>query len=147
MAQGIITDNWSLQEISTLFTEGLESSSSKEVVLANGQHSYSPVLGAIIQTEALFDFLTDLILRDEILIDEEFTSSWEIANSPILEAKKLGILRAFPFLEKPEKIIGPRERIVEHICSTQSLKDAHQKNEEGWNAKRQVPMLSSILKL
>lgn len=66
MAQGVVADNWSLQDITTLFTEGLERDRANEIVLNDGQHSYSPVSSAIIQTEALFDFITDLILRDEI---------------------------------------------------------------------------------
>ena len=147
MTQGVVADNWSLQDISTLFTEGLESDIAGEIVLDNGKHSYNPISSAIIQTEALFDFLTDLILRDEILVEEKFTDSWEGVNSPILEAKKIGVVRAYPFLSEPEKIAGPRDRIVEHICSTESLKIAHQKNIDGWNTKRQTPdqLLSATL--
>ncbi|EGG99511.1 hypothetical protein imdm_1015 [gamma proteobacterium IMCC2047] len=147
MTLGVVADNWSLQDISTLFTEGLENYVAGEIVLSNGVHSYSPIVNAIIQTEALFDFLTDLILRDEILVEERFTYSWEKIHSPILEAKNLGVVRAYPFLSEPEKIEGPRNRIVGHICSTDSLKAAHQENVDGWKTKRQTPdqLLSQTL--
>lgn len=104
-------------------------------------------MSAIIQTEALFDFLTDLLLRDEILVDEEFTYSWEKINSPILKAKQVGVVKSYPFLSEPEKISGPRNHIVEHICSTTSLKIAHQQNVNGWNTKRETPdpLLSATL--
>jgi len=147
MAQGVVADNWSLQDISTLFSDGLESDAAGEIVLSNEGHSYRPISSGIIQTEALFDFLTDLILRDEILVEEKFTSSWEAVNSPILKAKEIGVVRAYPFLSEPEKISGPRDRIVGHICSTDSLKIAHQKNVAGWNTRRHTPdqLLSQTL--
>lgn len=87
MAEGVVADNWSLQDISTLLTDGLEGDVAGEIVIANNAHSYKPVSSAVIQTEALFDFLTDLLLRDEILVDEEFTYSWEKINSPIFEKR------------------------------------------------------------
>lgn len=147
MTQSRISDNWSLQDISNLFSEGLESSLSEEIVFTKGQHSYRPVVNAIIQTEALFDFLTDLILCDEILVDEKFTSSWERFNSPILEAKEHGIVCAYPFLQDAEMIAGPRDKIVENICSTQSLREAHQRNVEEWGKNGRVldEVLSAIL--
>ncbi|MBC8386392.1 MAG: hypothetical protein H8E09_00965 [Gammaproteobacteria bacterium] len=147
MAQGVIADNWSLQDITTLFTEGLERDNAGEIVLNDEQHSYHPIASAIVQTEALFDFITDLILRDEILVEEKFTYSWERVQSPILEAKKLGVVRVYPFLSEPEKIAGPRDRIVDHLCSTKSLRLAHQENVDGWNTDRKAPdpLLSATL--
>lgn len=147
MAQGVVADNWSLQDIKTLFTEGLEHDFAGEIVLKDESHSYRPISSAILQTEALFDFITDLILRDEILVEEKFTYSWEQVNSPILEAKRLGVVRAYPFLSEPKKIAGPRNRIVERICSTESLRKAHQKNVDGWNASKLTPdpLLSATL--
>lgn len=147
MAQGVVADNWSLQEISTLFHNGLEADNAGEIVLENGAHSYKAISSATVQTEALFDFLVDLILRDEILVEEKFTHTWEKFQSPILEAKALGIVKAYPFLSEPEKIAGPRDRIVEHICSTDSLKIAHQANVDGWNQHKETPdqLLSATL--
>lgn len=147
MAQGVVADNWSLQDITTLFTEGLKCDDNGEVVIEDKIHYYRPISIAILQTEALFDFITDLILRDEILVEEKFTYSWEKVNSPILEAKRLGVVRAYPFLSEPEKIAGPRNRILEHICSTESLRKAHQENVDGWNASKLTPdpLLSATL--
>lgn len=139
MTQATISDNWSLQDISSLLTEGLDGDPTAEIILENNQHSYRSILSAIIQTEALFDFLTDLILCDEILVDEKFISSWAGVNSQIAEAKKNGIVRPYPFLADPEKLVGPRDKIVELICSTPSLKKSHQENVEGWETVRETP--------
>ena len=147
MTQSRISDNWSLQDVSSLFAQGLENTFSEEIVFKKGRHSYNSILTAIIQTEALFDFLTDLILCDEILVDDQFTSSWERFNSPILEAKKRGVICPSLFLKEPKRIAEPRDRIVKHICSVQSLKDAHQKNVEEWNRNSRAldPVLSATL--
>jgi predicted metal-dependent enzyme (double-stranded beta helix superfamily) len=147
MAQGVVADNWSLQDISALFAEGLETGIADEIVIKSGRHSYSPVPSAVIQTEALFDFITDLILRDEILVEEQFTDSWERVDSPLLKAKNLGFVRAYSFLSEPEKLEGPRDRIINHICSTQSLRLAHEENVEGWNSIKETPdpLLSATL--
>lgn len=136
--EGVVADNWSLQDITSLFLEGLRSDVADEIVIADGEHFYNSVSGAVIQTEALFDFLTDIMLRDEILIDDKYTYTWEEDNNPILEVKKSGVLRAFPFLSAPEKLEGPRERVVNYLCSTNSLKAAHQKNVEEWKTSNQV---------
>lgn len=86
MAQGVVSDNWSLQDISRLFLHGMDDSEADEIVITGEAHSYSPVSYATIQTEALFDFLTDLVLRDEILVDESYEETWVRTNSPILKA-------------------------------------------------------------
>lgn len=147
MAQGVVADNWSLQDITKLFTEGLDSDVASEITFNGKQHIYQPISSAIIQTEALFDFISDLILRDEILVDEKFTCSWEKIHSPILEAKNLGVVRSYPFLSEPEKIAGPRERIIDHICSAESLRLSHQENVDGWynNGQTPHPLLSATL--
>ncbi len=43
VAQGIISDNWSLQDISSLFVDGMENASADEITIANGKHSYKAV--------------------------------------------------------------------------------------------------------
>ena len=134
-----MSDNWSLQDISSLLTQGLDSDTTAEIVLEDGKHFYNPISHACVQTEALFDFITDLMLCDEVLVDEKFISSWERFNSPLAVAKEKGILCPYPFLEKSEKIEDVREKIVSYLCSTKSLKEAHQKNVDGWEENQQTP--------
>ncbi|EKO3393138.1 hypothetical protein KW461_02250 [Vibrio fluvialis] len=147
MAQGIISDNWSLQDISNLFVNGMENSSADEIAIANGEHSYKAVSYPSIQTEALFDFLTDLVLRDEILVDAKFEHAWVQTSSPILAAKNLGVVRSYPFLEEPHKLVEPRNRIIEYMSSTESLKLAHKENVLSWQETKrpQHPLLSATM--
>ena len=139
MANGVIGDNWSLQDISSLFINGFEKEYADEVIVSENLHSYKSVSHAAIQTEALFDLVTDLILRDEILVDKNFISAWSEEQSPILHASDLGIIRDFSFLDDHEKLEGPRNSIIKHICSTEPLRKAHEANVSGWNTKRETP--------
>lgn len=139
MANGVIGDNWSLQDISSLFMNGFEEELASEVVVSDKVHSYKPVSYAAIQTEALFDLITDLILRDEILVDKEYISAWNEERSPILQASELGVIRDFSFLDDYKKLEGPRESIVNYLCSTEPLRKAHEANVAGWKNKRETP--------
>ncbi|ENJ5962798.1 hypothetical protein AB1Z15_004072 [Vibrio parahaemolyticus] len=78
MSQSIISDNWSLQDIGGLLTGGIDESKSHYIAIdkENDRYSYEDSLSAIINTEALFDLLTDIILRDQILVEENFISAW-----------------------------------------------------------------------
>lgn len=147
MANGVIADNWSLQDISSLLKDGFESEPSGEIVVSDADHSYKAVSSAAIQTEALFDLVTDLILRDEILVEEKFTHAWEAHGSPINKARDVGVIRSYPFLNEPEKLKEPRDRIVQHICSTKPLAKAHKENVEGWAKNKETPdpLLSATL--
>lgn len=147
MANGVVADNWSLQDISSLLENGFDPEPSGEIVVSDANHSYKAVSSAAIQTEALFDLVTDIILRDEILVEEKFTYAWEAHNSPINQAINAGVIRSYPFLNEPEKLNEPRDRIVQHICSTKPLADAHKKNVEGWARNKETPdpLLSATL--
>jgi len=78
MSQSVISDNWSLQEISRLMTVGIDESKSHYIAIdrGNDRYTYEDSLSAIINTEALFDLLTDIILRDQILVEEKFIGAW-----------------------------------------------------------------------
>lgn len=51
MSSGVIADNWSLQEISSLLSEGLSDNESHEISISKNKHNYVPIISAIIHTE------------------------------------------------------------------------------------------------
>lgn len=147
MSQGVISDNWSLQNITELFIDGLDHGQSDEIIINNNIHSYSPLSSAGIQTEALFDFLTDLILRDEIIVEEQYTSAWDQHDSPIIQARDLGVIKNYPFTEDYKKLQEPKAAVIDKICVTDSLKIQHKENVEGWQRNQKTPhaLLSATL--
>ena len=147
MGQSVIADNWSLQDISRIFTGGLREEDTSVIEIHNNQHTYNSISYAIVQTEALFDFLTDIVLRDEIIVDAQFTNAWNEANSPISRAVDAGVLRSFPFLEDSEKLIKPRDQLVSQLCITSSLKNDHAENVRSYNTTQEAThkYLSAVL--
>lgn len=141
MDNTIISDNWSLQDIAALFLKGVEERDAVYVTIdrENNKHEYKAVPTAVISIDALFDFLTDIVLRDQIIVEEQFAHAWKEYDSPIITAYDAGVIRSFPFLKEFDRIQGPREEIIKRLCVTNSLKDAHRENTEGWAQSRITP--------
>ncbi|KRT56339.1 hypothetical protein Ga0074115_1411 [endosymbiont of Ridgeia piscesae] len=99
MSQSVISDNWSLQNISELLLNGMEDGEGQYIKIdrENDSYEYKKISEAVIQTEALFDFITDIILRDQIIVDEKFTQAWKQYSS-LDKAVNAGVINPFPFL-------------------------------------------------
>lgn len=95
----------------------------------NDSYGYQPIPYAVIQIEALFDFITDIVLRDQVIVDEAFCYAWKDYNSPLVTLENAGLVRTFPFLSRPKKldvvrseIFGVRVKIVHYSA----LNNSHQ---------------------
>lgn len=110
MSQSVISDNWSLQNIAELLTSGIDESESHYITIdkESDSYSYEASMSAIINTEALFDFITDIILRDQILVEEKFVNAWNWEGNPFQEALSQGVRRPYPFLVDYKKLSPPK---------------------------------------
>lgn len=141
MSQSVISDNWSLQNISELLLNGIDSDVT-HFITPNSEtdsHQYEQVPSAVVAIEAMFDLITDVILRDQILVDKKFASAWLNKNGPLNKLAEQSVVRAFPFLGDPELLVGPRDEFVSRLCLTSSLKKEHQENVNGWAVNKQTP--------
>lgn len=141
MSQSIISDNWALQDISELLVNGMNDDEGSHIKIdrANDSYEYKDITRAVIQTEALFDFITDIILRDQILVEEKFTYAWEQYGSPLDSALHAGVIRPYPFLVDYEKLIEPRNEFTDRLCVTSALKKDHEENRIGWAKHKHAP--------
>lgn len=141
MSQSVISDNWSLQNISGLLLRGVDPDMGHVVTpkVETDSHRYDEIPAAVIAIEALFDLLTDVILRDQILVDEKFASAWLKDGGPLNVLTKESVVRAFPFLDDPSRLVGPRDEFVNRLCVTDSLRREHQENTLGWETERKTP--------
>ncbi|QMU60795.1 MAG: hypothetical protein GKR92_03445 [Gammaproteobacteria bacterium] len=141
MDQSVISDNWSLQCISELLTAGMKDAESHYIKIdrKNDSYGYVSLPYAVIQTEALFDIFTDIILRNQIIVDEEYIHVWNQKGSPFQSALNKGVIRSYPFLVDEEKLIDPRNEFVDRLCVTSALKKDHQENSDGWNKNKCSP--------
>lgn len=140
MTSVVIADNWSLQEVSSLLTHGIDRSESSVIVVDNKSdtHRYENAPHAALAFEALFDLLTDIVLRDEIWIDSKFSNTWE--DFGILDsAVRSGVIKPFNFLGQAQELVSPRNEFVDRMCVTKSLKIAHQENVRSWELHQQTP--------
>ncbi|WP_219602430.1 hypothetical protein, partial [Vibrio parahaemolyticus] len=96
-------------------------------------------MSAIINTEALFDLLTDIILRDQILVEENFISAWNCEGNPFQEAVSKGVIRPYPFLVDYKRLQGPRDEFIERLSLTSDLKKDHEENRVGFIQNRYAP--------
>ena len=147
MTRDAIVDNWSLQHISDLLANGISGSAVSVVNVSGNDHKYIDILEGAIQTEALFDLLTEIVLRDEIIIDSAFTDTWDLDNDSFDPLTRSGLLRKVPFLDNEEQFADFREFIVDRLCVTDSLRKAHADNVDCWSLSKETPdpYLASVL--
>ena len=145
----IIADNWSLQTIAELLKAGPVDDTCDAILFdkATESHKYVPLSQAAISFEALFDLLTDIVLRDQLLVDDDFTNTWTQIGGGLEQLSELDLIRPIKFLNQPEKINGPRAEFVDRLCVTSSIRALHQRNADEWNRIRETPdpMLSVAL--
>lgn len=140
MTSVVVADNWSLQEVSSLLKYGIDKSDGSVIVIdsKSNTHRYEDVPHAALAFEALFDLVTDIVLRDEIWIDSKFSDAWEdfgILDSAVLS----GVIKRFDFLGQAQELVSPRDEFVKRMCVTESLKLAHQENVREWELCGQTP--------
>lgn len=141
MGNNIISDNWSLQNINELLLNGLSSDKVFFVKVNKKQkiHHWQEIEKAIVDIEALFDFITDIILRNQIIVDEEFTKAWKKPKSPLIKVTDANVIRPYPFLDSAKKLEAPRNELIQRLCITSSLRRDHAANVASWEKDRTVP--------
>jgi len=141
MSQSIISDNWSLQNISELLVNGIDTEDVPYIKInkENDSYSYEPLPSAVVSIEALFDFITDIIPRDQILVEESYTNTWKQFNSPLGLAEKKGVIHSFPFSTDYKKLAGPKQEFTDRLCITSDLKSHHKENIIGCSKYKNSP--------
>jgi hypothetical protein len=149
MTNGIIIDNWLLQDVGDCLANGLYQNDVSEIVINTEKdaHSFKDVPHAGIQIEGLLDFLGDIVLRDSIYFDSKFMNTWE-DTAPVFSAvTKTGLMRPVAFLEREHLLNEPRKVMVDILCVTTSLKMAQKENEISWGQNRRTKdsFMSSLI--
>jgi hypothetical protein len=111
MSQVIVADNWSLQDVSHLLNSGIDAEEIGQFIVINKEtksHDYKDVPRAVIAIEALFDLMTDFVLRDEIRVDEAYIGAWSKTDGPLAEAVEKGVVKPFRFLGQPQELNSAR---------------------------------------
>lgn len=151
MSFELIIDNWMLQDIRSMFQEGLSEEDDHEIVIheSRDQHLLSEVPLAAIQIEALLNLLVSIVLRDKLIVDSAWVHAWDDENIPpaFSMLKDLAIVKSIPFRSYGESLWVPRRAIVKELCVTESLRQIQEENEQSWSrtGKAVDNRMSSIL--
>lgn len=140
MGQRVIADNWSLQAVSELLTHGLDVDDNPGIAPLTDPDKSMPALPqAAIDLEALFEFLTDVVLRDQILVDDQFHDAWFGQGESLAELARRSIVRPHPFLERPERLEAPRREFLRRLLLNATMAQEQSANEASWAESRTTP--------
>ncbi|CAN7318105.1 hypothetical protein LJR143_001553 [Pseudoxanthomonas sp. LjRoot143] len=126
MGQAVIADNWSLQMVAELLTDGLDPNQCQLLqVTADGAPRLTSAPAAAIALECLFDLLTDLVLRDQILVEAAHVDTWKRAGHVFAPATRQGALRGYDFQPRDPELGAVRDAFVERLAFTAPLRELH----------------------
>ena len=147
MSSTTIIDNWSLQHVDQLLVDGASGDDVSVIGISGDEHRYDDIPEAIVQTEALFELLTQIVLKDEVLVDAKFTNTWDAQETPLLDLYRAKTVRPVPFTDQEQYFAELRSHLVDRLCVTSSLRNAQDENEKSWAAFRRAdnPFLSAVL--
>jgi len=140
MGQRVIADNWSLQAVSELLTTGLDPEDNPGIApLTDPAQAPQPIPQAVIDIEALFDLLTDVVLRDQILVDDRFHDAWFGQGEPLNELARRSLIHPHGFLEHPERLETPRNEFLARLLLNETMSKEQSDNETAWDSDRTTP--------
>lgn len=118
----VILDNWTFQSLGELFAHGRSRHRVQALVVKGKQHAYEPMLEGKLQLKTLSDLLTNVILRDELLMDAGFLSAWKEYEGVFAPVLKAGMIKPTDPPLLGSAVAKGTEFIVKELCVTTSLK-------------------------
>lgn len=140
MGQRLIADNWSLQSVVSLLEQGLDQDDSTGIgPLVDPYTAPTVVPQAALDLEALFDFLTDLVLRDQILVDDQYVDTWMRNGGPLHELTARSLIKPHPFTKSEGLLEQPRKDLVRRLILNDHMAALQRENEEGYAQNKRSP--------
>lgn len=127
-----------LQDVNQTLEKGLSGDEVGEIVIdvLRETHDFHFMPHAVFQIDALLSLLTNIVLRDCLIVDDRFTYVWENGHESLRNLRHVAILTPFDFLSSEELIAGPRKCIVDELCITQSIRAVQRENERLWEERK-----------
>ena len=150
MSLKLLIDNWLLQDIAEILRDGLspEISSHLTVDYEKDSHYFTDISLASVQIEALLGFLADIVIRDTLVLDQEYSYTWGRGLASSLEQlEKEGILDVRQFDTTSSEFEHMKGLALEDLCVTTSLKNVQQINEKSWREDHysREPFISAVM--
>lgn len=131
MALDLITDNWILQSVGSMLSKGLSPKRLKALHIdGKRSHNFEEVPYAAVQIESLFTLLTNIVLRDRMLVDNRYLHTWEDDSHHFLPLLNQGHLGWQDFMPRSKEMTAPRHMMIERLCPTPELKKLYDQNQD-----------------
>ena len=142
-------DNWTLQDVEDVLSNGLDPRTAGELALTpgRGRHTFSPVPAGVLQIDALITLLTNVVCFDSLTVDKRFIDTWQSDDAALLPLASLEIVTATDYSALGGELDTLREAIVDELCVTPSLKQAMQVVRAEWKISKtnSDPHLSALV--
>ena len=149
MSGPLVIDNWTLQDVNLAFEQGLSHETVDEILvdLKADSHDWKSVPHSVIQLEALLALLTNIVLRDSLIVDVEFSGAWDRGHDSIQALKDTCILTPLDFSACLNDITESRESILRQLCVTSSIREIQGANEALWRERHDTadPHMSALV--
>lgn len=138
MSTKVAIDNWSLQDIASLFWEGPDLDNTNIIKVSDNSYSWDEIPRLYMQVQLLLNLLSDIVLRDELIVDEKFSATWE--KSPALDKlHSKNIIQQIEYPKYDSDIILLKENLLKQLCITDDMMQTQKENEQSWEEFHEVP--------
>ncbi len=137
MSANLMLDNWLLQEITAITKDGLKNETTAKIKIdfEKDAHHWISVPHAAVQIESLLNLIVDIVTREEIIVDKEYSGAWKDKDSPLMSLKEKGIIKTQSF-QNDNDFLEIRKAILKEICLTSSLLAEQEENEISWEKQK-----------
>lgn len=106
MSGQLIVDNWMLQDINQALEQGLSLQEVGEIVvdIKKDSHRFHMMPYAVFQIDALLTLLVNIVLRDSLIVDDQWIHVWDKGDKSLKKLKDTHIVKPFDFASAEEII-------------------------------------------
>lgn len=136
MSTKLLIDNWLLQDISRTLNNGLSTDMTSQIIIdhKNNNYSYGQLPKAAVEIECIINFLVDLVTRDNLVYDKEYSYVWD--NFPeLVNLNKEGIINPYEVDTKSDSFLEGRKIALSNICVNEEMRKTQKMNEDAWVSK------------
>jgi hypothetical protein len=146
----LLIDNWLLQDVAHLLHDGLSYETCGHLLVdyENDTHYFSEIPFAGVQIEALLSLLAEIVIRDSLVLDQQYSYVWARQFSPSLkQLENEGAIDVRQFNISSPVYEHVKQLTLKDLCVTTSLKTVQQLNEESWRVHHysKEPFLSQVV--
>lgn len=148
MATSLMIDNWTLQDVESVLSNGLDTNTAGEILISEDRqrHSFQDLPAGVLQIDALLTLLTNLVCFDQLTVDSRFLHTWQRGEAKLLPLANFGVVAPQDYATFGDDLNLLREAIVGELCVTPTLRSEVAAIQAAWRQdKSQVnPHLSAL---